>query len=138
MNTDKLKQFQLPHNLRELLDEDPFWDTEDQLNPFFVSIMDNVDLVIYELILSPSDASMKDLNAFLRITQGKSGGGVWSDVILEYIEQKDPEFLAKITDDSESETCGLSVEDPDDFMRLVKYVAELFEDEELLKKIIAG
>jgi hypothetical protein len=48
MNTDKLKQFQLPHNLRELLDEDPFWDTEDQLNPFFVSIMDNVDLVIYE------------------------------------------------------------------------------------------
>jgi hypothetical protein len=77
MNTDKLKQFQLPHNLRELLDEDPFWDTEDQLNPFFVSIMDNVDLVIYELILSPSDASMKDLNAFLRITQGKSGGGVW-------------------------------------------------------------
>jgi hypothetical protein len=52
--------------------------------------------------------------------------------------KKDPEFLAKITDDSESETCGLSVEDPDDFMRLVKYVAELFEDEELLKKIIAG
>lgn len=123
----KIEEFNIPGNLIDILEKEGYWEDET-----FEPIMITVGVV------SHKGKDMLSYQAAFEVLDGyeEIDGDEWEELIRNFIEEKEPGLEKKIKGDSESSTCVLWINNEADFILMLKFMLDLLEDENEVKRMI--
>jgi hypothetical protein len=128
---EKLAEVKIPRNLKELLEEEDFWECEDYL-PLRLTIEKSVqndkEVIHHQVDFEPGEDEFTEWNTNIQKWDIEPDGYGWSEVIRQLISSQNSSLEGKVLDDSEKSTCVLYTLELASYRKLLKAIGRILMD----------